>query len=113
MLKDEFSTGLNWFKKFNVRLDSGYQGFEKDYPAREVYLPKKAYKKRPLTDEDKLSNQQMASQRIVIEPLRRADSIGNMKRYRILSDRLRVHDFDAYDDVLEVCAGLSNFYLSF
>lgn len=108
MLKDEFSTGLNWFKKFNVRLDSGYQGFEKDYPAREVYLPKKACKKRPLTDEDKLSNQQMASQRIVIE-----HSIGNMKRYRILSDRLRIHDFDAYDDVLEVCAGLSNFYLSY
>jgi hypothetical protein len=39
-------------------------------------------------------------------------SIGGMKRYRILSDRLRNHLIDFYDDVLEVCAGLWNFYLA-
>ncbi|QDK83083.1 transposase family protein [Spirosoma sp. KCTC 42546] len=29
-----------------------------------------------------------------------------MKRYRILSDRLRIHDCGMYNKVVEVCAGL-------
>ncbi|NJL12634.1 MAG: hypothetical protein HC913_06320 [Microscillaceae bacterium] len=32
-----------------------------------------------------------------------------MKRYRILSDRLRMHDEGLYNTILEVCAGLWNF----
>ncbi|WP_373512589.1 transposase family protein [Persicitalea sp.] len=74
-------------------------------------MPVKAQKKCPLTNEQKLSNRELASQRIGIEPLRRTDSIGRMKRYRIASDRLRMRDFGKYDDTLEVCAGLWNFYL--
>lgn len=106
MLKEEFSPQNDWFKNFNVRLDSGYQGFAKDYKCRHAYLPTKAGKKHLLTDEQKLSNRQLASQRIGIE-----HSIGRIKRYRIASDRLRMHDFEKYDDILEVCAGLWNVYL--
>jgi hypothetical protein len=29
-----------------------------------------------------------------------------------MSDRLRMRDFEKYDDTLEVCAGLWNFYLT-
>lgn len=39
-------------------------------------------------------------------------SIGGMKRYRILSDRLRIHDCGMYNKVVEVCAGLWNFNLT-
>lgn len=106
MLKEEFCCDRDWFENFDVRLDSGYQGFAKDYKCHHVYLPTKASKKSPLTKEQKLSNRELASQRIGIE-----HCIGRMKRYRILSDRLRMHDFERYDDVLEVCAGLWNFYL--
>lgn len=88
-------------------MDSGYQGFDKDYKCKEVYLPREAYKAKPLTEEQRLSNQESVRQRIDIE-----HSIGMLKRYRILSDRLRMHDFAVYDDVLEVWAGLYNFYLS-
>ncbi len=105
MLKEEFPPEKNWFSKFKVRLDLGYLGFDKDYECQQVYLPAKAYKKRPLTEEQKLSNRQMSSQRVGIE-----HSIGRMKRYRILSDRLRMHNFETYDDTLEVWAGLWNFY---
>jgi hypothetical protein len=49
----------------------------------------------------------MASVRIKVE-----HSIGGMKRYRILSDRLRNHLIDLYDDILGVCEGLWNFYLA-
>ena len=38
-------------------------------------------------------------------------SIGGMKRYRFLADRLRNHDFNLYDDVLEICSVLWNFNL--
>jgi hypothetical protein len=34
-----------------------------------------------------------------------------MKRYRILSERLRVHDVGLYNVILGVCAELWNFYL--
>jgi hypothetical protein len=36
-------------------------------------------------------------------------SIGGMKRYRILSERLRMHDYEEYDLIIGVCAGLWNF----
>lgn len=106
ILKEEFSPQEDWFKNFNVRLDSGYQGFAKDYKCRQAYLPTKTSKKHPLTDEQKLSNTELARQRVGIE-----HSIGRIKRYRITSDRLRMHDFGKYDDILEVCAGLWNFYI--
>lgn len=105
MLKEEFPPEKDWFKNFNVRLDSGYQGFAKDYRCQQAYLPIKARKKHPLTDEQRLSNRELARQRIGIE-----HSIGRLKRYRIATDRLRMHDFEKYDDTLEVCAGLWNFY---
>lgn len=35
-----------------------------------------------------------------------------MKRYRMLSDRPRIHLIDLYDDMPAVCAGLWNFYLT-
>ena len=51
-------------------------------------------------------NRALASEWISVE-----HSIGGLKRYRILSDRLRSHDANFYDQVLGVCAGLWNFYL--
>ena len=47
------------------------------------------------------------AQRIVVE-----HAHAGLKRYRILADRLRMHNFMLYDVVLGVCAGLWNFYLS-
>ena len=107
MVKEEFPPALNWFEKFKVRLDLGYLGFDKDYVCQAVYLPAKARKTVPLTSQQKAVNRDLASQRIGIE-----HSIGGLKRYRILSDRLRVHDIEGHDSTLEVCAGLWNFYLS-
>lgn len=106
MLKEDFPPGKGWFKKFKVRVDLGYIGFDKDYEFEELFLPAKNYASRPLTKEQKLSNQEMARQRVVIE-----HNIGRLKRYRVLSDRLRMHNFEKYNDILGICAGLWNFYL--
>ncbi len=107
LLKTEFPVNKNWFEKFTVRLDLGYLGFKKDYVCRQVFIPYKKTKLNPLTDEQKESNKNHAKKRIVVE-----HSIAGLKRYRILSDRLRCHLIDFYDDVLAVCAGLWNFYLA-
>jgi len=90
-----------------VRVDLGYLGFDKDYVCQQVFLPHKKPKGGDLTSEQKAINKDQASKRVKIE-----HCIGGMKRYRILSDRLRVHNFSGYNDILEVCAALWNFYIS-
>jgi hypothetical protein len=107
ILKKEFPPSQPWFKNFNVKVDLGYLGIVKEYECKSISIPYKKSKNNPLTDEQKSVNKQFASERIFIE-----NSIAGLKRYRILSDRLRIHDIDLYDDILGVCAGLWNFYLA-
>ena len=106
ILKVEFPPEQRWFADLEVRLDLGYLGFEKAYECKNLYIPHKKPKKAELSEEQKAENKAAASERIMVE-----HSIGGMKRYRILSERLRVDDFYLYDDILCVCAGLWNFYL--
>jgi hypothetical protein len=107
MFKLEFPPQQDWFADLNVRLDLGFFGFEKDYVCKKLYLPHKKPKKQELTPEQKAENKLLASERIVVE-----HSIAGLKRYRILSDRLRMQDLDLYNQVLGICAGLWNFRLS-
>ena len=107
LLKLEFPPEQEWFRDFVVRLDLGFQGFEGLYACKEAILPQKRKKDVDLTPEQKAENREKAQQRIYVE-----HSIGGMKRYRILADRLRTKKFKLYDDFLEVCAGLWNLCLA-
>ena len=107
MFKEEFPPEQDWFKPFRVRVDLGFLGFEKDYVCKELLLPNKKKKQQELSPEQKQENKLLASERIYVE-----HAIGGMKRYRILSDRLRVHDVELYNVIFGVCAGLWNFYLT-
>ncbi|TDB67299.1 transposase family protein, partial [Arundinibacter roseus] len=107
ILKEELSPLLNWFKNLDVYLDLGYLGFAKDYCCKSIFMPSKSKKSSPLTEDQRHFNRQLSSQRVGIE-----HSIGGMKRYRIISDRIRAHNLDNHDSALEACAGLWNFYLS-
>lgn len=106
LLKEEFNPDLNWFAGYQIRLDLGYQGFKSDYPNATTFLPNKKPRGKDLTEEQKLENRQMASQRIKVE-----HAIAGIKRYDILTNVCRLHNFDIYDKILAVCAGLWNFYL--
>lgn len=106
LLKKLFPLDKQWFKRFTVGLDLGFIGFGKDYVCQKYFSPNKKPKGKELTPEQRAVNTEQASERIVVE-----HAIGGLKRYRILSDRLRMHDLKRYDDVLGVCAGLWNFYL--
>ena len=107
MFKEEFPPAQDWFKDFQVRVDLGFLGIEKDYACKELLLPNKKKKKQELSTEQKNENKLLAGERIYVE-----HAIGGMKRYRILSDRLRVQDVNLYNVILGVCAGLWNFYLT-
>ena len=62
--------------------DSGYQGMQKLHS--KTQMPKKRSKKNPLTQEDKKTNRQLSSDRVLNENV-----IGNLKRFKIISDRYR------------------------
>ena len=66
----------------NVLTDSGYQGLQKIH--FKTQMPNKRSKKSPLTREDKKINQQLSSDRVLNENV-----IGNLKRFKIISDRYR------------------------
>lgn len=105
-LKYEFSPYYDWFRNFNIRVDLGYLGIIKDYVCKSVAIPNKKPPKKELTESQKNENKVMASERIAVE-----NSIAGLKRFRVLSDRLRIHDIDLYDEILGICAGLWNFNL--
>ena len=70
-------------------------------------MPHKKPIGKKLTKKQKEENKQLSSERVIIE-----HSIGGLKRYRVLSDRLRMKNPDLYNDVLGICAGLWNFWIN-
>ena len=111
LLQQCFDPQKPWFKPCKVRLDLGFQGFADLYKCAELFIPFK--KKRvakgqsnELSEEQKRINKEQATQRIVVE-----HSIGGMKRYHILCNRLRMKATAFMDTITGVCAGLWNFAL--
>ena len=62
--------------------DTGYQGLKKFHI--KTQMPKKKSKRKPLTKEDKRNNQQISRERVLNENV-----IGNLKRFKIITDRYR------------------------
>ncbi len=97
-----------WSLKAGLTCDLlGFVGIEKDYSGKELFSPHKKPKKKELTLEQKVDNKVLASKRIVVEHVR-----AGLKRYHILSDRLRMHNLTTYKVTLGVGAGRWNCYLS-
>ena len=107
ILKERFIPQKNWFKHHHLHVDLGFLGIAKDYLYEKLSIPHKKLPKQDLTDEQKLENKEMGAQRILVE-----HSIGGLKRFRVLSDRLRIYSLDLYDKILCACAASWNFYLS-
>ena len=114
MFKQEFDSNLDWFSSFNLLVDSGYQGFDKDYTTNDLKIPYKKPRKlkhniNPVLSEDKKEkNKEMSKTRVIVENV-----IGGMKRFRCISDRYRNHMDELKDLFVFLSAGLWNFNLSF
>jgi hypothetical protein len=94
-------------KKVRIRIDSGFQGFEKEFPGHAVSLPRKKPKGRPLCTTFKEQNRRLSRIRILVE-----HAIGGVKRFRIVADvfRNRTEGFD--DQAILIATGLWNYHLA-
>lgn len=73
---------VRWHKTSYAITDTGYRGVEKI--CTNVVLPKKTYKKNPLTKQDKKHNRIISSWRALNENV-----IGLLKRFKIICDKYR------------------------
>jgi hypothetical protein len=89
-------------KETTVGGDAGYQGIQDDLPDHSVIIPFKKSKLHPLTDEQKLLNQEFARGRIVVE-----NTLCQFKHFRVLAERFR-HDVDKYDDAFRSVLAILN-----
>lgn len=106
-MKDEFKVKQDWFNKKTVRVDLGFIGIQKNYNCKNVEIPHKKSKNKPLTRLQKDENKSYSSKRVVVE-----NALSGLKRFYILSNKLRLHDIDLYNKVLGCCAALWNFKIS-
>ena len=99
MLKEEFNPEQGiWFDEHHLFVDLGFLGINKDYDEK-ILIPFKRKRKQILTEEQKKHNKDISKIRIKVE-----HSIGGMKRFRILSDRLRMRNMIRYNQVSGICA---------
>lgn len=103
-IADKFAIVQNIPSDIPIWTDTGFQGIQHVHP--NVYMPKKAAKKSPLTPEEKENNAIISGIRIVSE-----HAIGGMKRMKAASDiyRNRLPNLDDTFNLL--AAGIWNFHL--
>lgn len=91
-------------KEIVAMVDTGFQGAAKDH--KNILIPKKRSKGRPLTLDDKETNKIISSYRVIVE-----HAIGGIKRYRCMSEKLRNHKPFIDDTFLLLSAGLWNYHI--
>lgn len=89
-------------KETTVGGDSGYQGIQDDLPDHSVITPFKKSKHHPLTEEQKLLNQEFARGRIIVE-----NTLCQFKHFGVLAHRFR-HQVDKYDDAFRSVLAIVN-----
>jgi len=89
-------------KETTVGGDCGYQGIQDDLPDHSVITPFKKSKHQPLSDEQKLLNQEFARGRIIVE-----NTLCQFKHFSVLAHRFR-HNVDQYDDAFRSVLAIVN-----
>ena len=83
-------------------MDKGYDGICADYPDKILYLPFKARRNHPLTDEQKAYNRFLSKYRIVVE-----HTNAQLNKYQILAQRFR-HQVTEHTCIFRIVCGLTN-----
>ena len=89
-----------------VYVDLGFLGIQKDFISK-IRIPFKRKKKQELEKDQKEYNKSLSRTRVKVE-----HAIGGLKRFRILSDRLRMRSRTRYHRILGICAALWNYQLT-
>jgi len=83
-------------------MDKGYDGITADYPDKKLYLPFKARRNHPLTEEQKVYNRFLAKYRIVVE-----HTMAQLNKFQILAQRFR-HQLTRHSVIFRIVCGLVN-----
>jgi len=83
-------------------LDKGYDGIAADYPDKKLYLPFKARRNHPLTEEQKTYNRFLAKYRIVVE-----HTMAQLNKFQVLVQRFR-HQLTKHSAIFRIVCGLVN-----
>lgn len=83
-------------------MDKGYDGIAADYPDKKLYLPFKARRNHPLTEEQKSYNRFLAKYRIVVE-----HTMAQLNKFQILAQRFR-HQLTKHSGLFRIVCGLVN-----
>ncbi len=94
-------------KAIRFRMDSGFQGFEREFPGHAVSMPTKKPKGRPLCRTFKEQNHRKSRLRILVE-----HAIGGVKRFRSVADVFRSRREGADDRAMVIACGLWNYHLA-
>ena len=102
MFKDLFANFD--FSPFRLHVDSGFQGIAKQVQSEQIFIPHKARKKTPLTQEQKDENTALSRLRVSVE-----NAIAKIKSFFILRIENRMRKKAKLDDAMELCVALANF----
>lgn len=83
-------------------MDKGYDGIVADYPDKKLYLPFKARRNHPLTEEQKAYNRFLAKYRIVVE-----HTMAQLNKFQILAQKFR-HHLTKHSGIFRIVCGLVN-----
>ena len=112
ILKRVFDKSIHWFEDKEVRIDMGFQGFEKDYRCARVRIPHKRKRvtkgqSNALTVEQVAYNKEVSRERVCIE-----HCIGRLKQMRYIQQTIRIHRQSFLTALVWVAAALANFKLN-
>jgi hypothetical protein len=97
-----FGAGDQIPKQTTVGGDAGYEGLGNDLPEHSVITSFKARRNHPLTEEQKLLNQEFSRLRIIVE-----NTICQLKHFNVLARQFR-HSVSLYDDAFRAVVALVN-----
>src|SRR3989304_5441373 len=83
-------------------MDKGYDGIATAHPDKKLYLPFKARRNHPLTEEQKAYNRFLAKYRIVVE-----HTMAQLNKFQILAQRFR-HQLTKHSVIFRIVCGLVN-----
>jgi hypothetical protein len=94
--------GEQFPKDVTVGGDAGYDGLGHDLPEHSVITSFKARRNHPLTEEQKLLNQEFSRLRIIVE-----NTICQLKHFKVLAHQFR-HAVTLYDDAFRAVVAIVN-----
>ena len=92
------------FSALKLQVDLGFLGIKKKVTFSEIFIPHKASKNPPLTQEQKCENRILAALRVVVE-----NAIAKIKAFFILRIENRMKRKDKLADAFDICTLIANF----